>query len=105
MALKGRIQSEQRGVVRARRPVTCATEGEVMSDVTRYMWTATGLRPSEIEHGPVRFIRETDYDALRATVARMTTALRDIRWHAKHGDAYAAETCGKLANDALDSPE
>ena len=37
-----------------------------MSDVTRYMWTATGLRPSEIEHGPVRFIRETDYDALRA---------------------------------------
>ena len=73
-----------------------------MSDVTRYMWTATGLRPSEIEHGTVRFIRETDYDALRAIVKRMTTALRDIRWHAKHGDAYAAETCGKLANDALD---
>ena len=44
---------------------------------------------------------QSEIDALRATVARMTTALRDIRWHAKHGDAYAAETCGKLANDAL----
>ena len=27
---------------------------------------------------------------------------RDLeRWHAKHGDEYAAETCGKIANDAL----
>ena len=45
---------------------------------------------------------QAEVDTLRATVERMTTALRDIRWHAKHGDAYAAETCGKLANDALD---
>ena len=45
---------------------------------------------------------QAEIDALRATVERMTTALRDIRWHAKHGDAYAAEMCGKLANDALD---
>ena len=57
----------------------------------------------QIEHWEKRALSaEAERDALRATVERMTTALRDIRWHAKHGDAYAAEMCGKVANDALD---
>ena len=50
-----------------------------MSDVTRYMWTATGLRPSEIEHGPVRFIRETDYDALRMRVKELEVELAKLQ--------------------------
>ena len=57
----------------------------------------------QIEHWEKHALSaEAERDALRATVERMTTALRDIRWHAKHGDAYAAEMCGKVANDALD---
>ena len=65
-----------------------------MSDVTRYMWTATGLRPSEIEHGPVRFIRETDYDALRATVERLEAERQtfiDALWEYGH-DVHGQHT-------------
>ena len=74
-----------------------------MFDVTRYMWTATGLRPSEIEHGPVRFIRETDYDALRATVARLEGALERIADKSARDEVMELKNMARTALEVKDA--
>ena len=43
----------------------------------------------------------TVIESLERRVTALEIALRDIRWHAKHGDVYAAATCGNIADEAL----
>ena len=40
----------------------------------KYQWTATGMSITVVENGPMRYIRETDYDALEAELEAFKTA-------------------------------
>jgi hypothetical protein len=45
-----------------------------MSD--KYQWTATGMSVTAVENGPMRYVREVDYDALQAEVNRYRDAIK-----------------------------
>jgi len=38
----------------------------------KYQWTSTGMSITAVENGPMRYIREVDYDALQAKVDELT---------------------------------
>lgn len=48
------------------------------SAVVRYMWTATGLRPSDTQHGAARYINERDYDDTAAERDELREANRKL---------------------------
>ena len=40
----------------------------------RYAWTPTGMKPSDVEFGPMRYVREVDFDE-QARLLRAADAL------------------------------
>lgn len=62
---------------------------EELKTVTRYAWQLTGVRPLNDALGPMRYVRETDYDALERErneaadalerVTRALSAVNDVR--------------------------
>jgi len=45
----------------------------------KYQWTCTGMATSDSANGPMRYIREIDYDALQAKVEELTAAGAGLR--------------------------
>lgn len=41
-----------------------------MSEPIRFAWTATGMRPSETQHGATRYISEHEYDRIVAALRK-----------------------------------
>jgi len=44
----------------------------------KYQCTFTGMTPTTIENGPMRYVREVDYDLLQAKVEELETTVKDL---------------------------
>ena len=47
----------------------------------KYQWTCTGMSVQPVENGPMRYVREVDYDQLQTKIEELTAGIRDhIGW-------------------------
>ena len=50
--------------------MTTEINSDELGAITRYQWTTTGLKPSELEFGQTRYVSEYDYDKLERDLAK-----------------------------------
>ena len=44
----------------------------------KYQWTCTGMSVQPVENGPLRYVREVDYDQLQAKVEELTALKAEL---------------------------
>jgi len=76
----------------------------------KYQWTSTGMSITAVENGPMRYVREVDYDALQAKVEGLTKPVEDadVRAHIINiAGAYpkAADALERLARENAEYEE
>ena len=69
----------------------------------KYQWTCTGMATSDSANGPMRYIREVDYDALQATIDELKYFAQSIIDHDWHYDSL--DDAVRFARAALKESE